>query len=234
MFCVYRRQTETTPSTYTIESEFNYDFSINTLKDYIVVKDRFKNFKIDEEYEDQLKDEECQSISNAIFYLCYKNEEIVLFSINIEMIHYISDYKYYFIEDPDNIDYINEILDKNYNSNGFENLFIRIKMTTKFYKYLSMTNESNEPDELTDNEDYDEIPAIIENSFPTDCCSVCLTNKPNILNIPTDCCSVCLTNKPNILNIPCLHLAACQKCEETGCFLNCSICRVKIDRKVKI
>ena len=216
MFCSYRRQTETTQTTYTVESEFNYDFGINMIKDYDDVKNKFKNFKIDEEYEDQLKDEECQSISNAIFYLCYKNEEIVLFSINIEMIHYIADYKYYFIEEPENIVYINRILNKNYNLNGFENLFIRIKMCTKFYKYLLMLNESNEPDELTDNEDYDEIPAIIENSFYT------------------DCCSVCLTNKSNILNIPCLHLSVCQKCEETGCFLNCSICRVKIDRKVKI
>ena len=220
MFCSYRRQTETTQTTYTVESEFNYDFGINSIKDYDDVKNKFKNFKIDEEYEDQLKDEECQSISNAIFYLCYKNEDIVLFSINIEMIHYMADYKYYFIEEPENIVYINKILNKNYNLNGFDNLFIRIKMCTKFYKYLLMLNESNETDELTDNEDYDDddddIPAIIENSFYS------------------DCCSVCLNNKPNILNIPCLHLSVCQKCEETGCFLNCSICRVKINRKVKI
>ena len=61
-------------------------------------------------------------------------------------------------------------------------------------------------------------------------------NSPVIIESPfiSDNCLVCLSAKPDILNIPCLHLSICHKCEETGKLLRCLICRKKIERKVKI
>ena len=50
----------------------------------------------------------------------------------------------------------------------------------------------------------------------------------------SDNCSVCLTAKPNILFFPCLHQSVCNECEEVGKLLKCSVCREKIERKIKI
>ena len=49
-----------------------------------------------------------------------------------------------------------------------------------------------------------------------------------------DNCTICLTTSPNILFFPCLHLATCEKCEESGKLIKCSVCREKIERKMKI
>ena len=47
-------------------------------------------------------------------------------------------------------------------------------------------------------------------------------------------CTICLTAKPNIIFFPCLHQAVCHECDGTGKLFKCSVCRVKINRKIKI
>ena len=211
MWCVNKRQIENNESSYTIKYNFMYD-SISELKSYRDYLNKFRGFTLDE-YEDELKNEGYQSYSNIVFFLRHREDFSVLFSMTLEIANNITDYTYYFNEyETNNIteQNINDMLNKY--KNTFENLYIEIVMNTKFYCTMSLLNDLETDDEEFDNE----IPSIIENSFNS------------------DSCLVCLTNKPNILNFPCLHLSVCERCEETGCFINWSICRVKIERKVKI
>ena len=50
----------------------------------------------------------------------------------------------------------------------------------------------------------------------------------------SDNCVICCSEKPNILNIPCLHISTCESCEKIGELTKCGICRMVIQRKVKI
>ena len=50
----------------------------------------------------------------------------------------------------------------------------------------------------------------------------------------TDACSICLTEKPDIIIIPCLHHSVCSQCEERGKLTKCPTCREIIIKKVKI
>ena len=105
---------------------------------------------------------------------------------------------------------INELLKKNYKT------FIKAEMIIKFYinRSLDIIDQYNieEEEELFDEGE----PPIIESCFIS------------------DNCSVCLSSKPNILNLPCLHLSICHRCEEIGKLLRCLVCRKKIERKMKI
>ena len=50
----------------------------------------------------------------------------------------------------------------------------------------------------------------------------------------SDNCVICCLEKPNILNLPCLHISTCESCEKIGELTKCSICRMVIQKKVKI
>ena len=78
-----------------------------------------------------------------------------------------------------------------------------------------VNNPPNYEDEEDEEEEYLEPPTI-ETGFASDNCIIC-----------------CL-EKPNILNIPCLHISTCESCEKIGELTKCSICRMVIQRKVKI
>ena len=212
MWLFNKRQVEDNNSTYTIKYYFMYD-SISELKNYRDYINKFKDFTL-EEYEDELKNEGYQSYSNIMFFLRYKDDFSVLCTMTLEIVNNNPEYTYYFNEDETNNvteENINNMLDKYKDSQ--ENLYLEICMTTKFYRFLSFYNNE---DEYEDEDENEEIPAIIENSFSS------------------DNCLICLKNKPNILNFPCLHLSQCEECERIGRFINCSICRLKIERKVKI
>ena len=210
MWLFNKRQVEDNNSTYTIKYYFMYD-SISELKNYRDYLNKFKDFTL-EEYEDELKNEGYQSYSNIIFFLRYKDDFSVLFTITLEMVNNNPEYTYHFNEyETNNIteENINNMLDKY--KDYQENLYLEIHMETKFYRFLSFYDNLE-----TDEDEDEEIPTIIENSFSS------------------DNCLICLINKPNILNFPCLHLSLCEECEKIGRFINCSICRKKIKRKVKI
>ena len=210
MWRINKVKTEDNESTFTIEGEFGFDYDKEELKTYSDIENKFKDFKIDEEFENELIEEQCKSISTYRFFLTDGKEDIYLFFINLEICSASQlIYDYYFTsmdENIPNIPYLNK-----------ENYFLRIKSCSKFYKFLAYEDEDeDEEPETDDEEELGIIPVIIENSFSS------------------DNCLICLNNKPNILNFPCLHLSLCEECEKIGRFINCSICRKLIKRKVKI
>ena len=204
MWRINKITTEDNDSRKTIEGEFGLFYDKEELKTYSDIKNKFKDFKIDEEYVNELKDEECQSISYFRFFLCNgKEEDIYLFLIKLEVCSLTEltyDYIYSFTVEND----LEDIQDFN------GNYLLKIKYETNFFKFLGLENEDE------DEEETQKIAPIIENSFSS------------------DNCIICLKTKPNILNFPCLHLSLCEECEKIGRFINCSICRKEINRKVKI
>ena len=102
-------------------------------------------------------------------------------------------------------------------NNIYDKVFIRAEMDIKFYINRSLDIINQYEDEFDEGYDDDESP-------------------PVIVELPfiADNCSICLSNIPNILFLPCLHQYVCSQCEEIGKLLKCSVCRKKIERKVKI
>ena len=188
-----------------IEGEFGLLYDKKELKTYSDIKNKFKDFKLDEEYEEELKEEGCQSITYLRFFLNNgKKEDIYLFLIKLEvssLINLTYEYIYSFIVE-DEFEDIHDIDGKNY--------LLKIKYETIFYKFLGLEDEDEEIEED------EKIPPIIENVFSS------------------NNCIICVTTKPNILNFPCLHISTCEDCDNIGRFINCSICRKEIQRKVKI
>ena len=206
MWRINKVKTEDNDSTFTINGVFGLDYDHEELKTYSDIENKFKDFKIDEEFVNELIEEQCKSITNFRFFITDGNEDIYLFFINLTISSESDlEYDYNFIMIEENLPDLT-----NFNK---ENLFIRILYNSKFYKLLSFGDYEYEDD---DEEETQMIPAIIENSFSS------------------DNCIICLKTKPNILNFPCLHLSLCEECEKIGRFLNCSICRKEINRKVKI
>ena len=206
MWCVFKRQTESYDSSYVMNYEFKYD-NFENFNNYDDVKKHFINFTLDEEYEEELKDEGYESFSNIIFYLCFADDDTFLFSSTIEINDENPIYTFHFKEN-DFEDFYSFLF--NYKD---KDLHILMKMESKFYRQRVLHEEEFISE---DDEELGIIPAIIENSFST------------------DNCMICLNHKPNILNFPCLHLSQCEECEKIGRFINCSICRKEIKRKVKI
>ena len=206
MWCVFKRQTENYDSTYVIRYEFKYD-NFENFNNYDDVKNKFINFTLDEEYENELKDEGYQSLSHILFHLCYSGDSTFLFSATIEITDDNPIYTFHFKENDfeDFYSFLSNYKDKE--------LYIFMGMSSTFYRQRALREEF---ENYEDDDEKNQIPVIIENSFSS------------------DNCTVCLNNHPNILNFPCLHLSLCEECEKIGRFINCSICRRKIKRKVKI
>ena len=207
MWCVFKRQTESYDSTYVMNYEFKYD-NFENFNNYDDVKNHFINFTLDEEYENELKDEGYESFSNIIFYLCFTNDDTFLFSTTIEITDENPIYTFHFKENDfeDFYSFLSNYKDKD--------LHILMKMESKFYRQRVLHEEEfiSEDDE----EELGIIPVIIENSFSS------------------DNCAVCLNNQPSILILPCLHVCHCITCEEEGLINKCPLCREKIDRKIVI
>ena len=50
----------------------------------------------------------------------------------------------------------------------------------------------------------------------------------------TDKCCICLTEEPDIILLPCLHKSVCFQCEKKGQLTKCPTCRLMIFKKIKI
>ena len=205
------------------EAEFKCDLfgEVNTFSDII---DKFINYNF-EEHLDSLREElNCQSVSNIIYYLSILNGNKGLFfdrflgarleipgRNEIDLVTYPIRFE---LENPK--EKINNIL----KNQTYDSVIIKAKMDIKFYihrNFNMLDQYEEEADEgISDDDDDDTIPAIIESPFIS------------------DNCSICLSAKPNILFFPCLHQSVCSQCEEVGKLLKCSVCRKKIERKVKI
>ena len=216
MWRISRTQTENTFTSFTVVNEFGMFYDSDNIKSYDDVKREMVGFTLDPEFELEILNENCPSVSYIKFYLSNNNESIYLLTVELQVGQRNDiEYKLSFVSFPESIFSANTFHDK-------EGYFIKLIMETKYYKYLSAGDfgsdevEDSEEELSEHDEDDDQIPAIIEEKFET------------------DNCSVCLKNKPNILNFPCLHLSHCDECEVIGRFINCTICRLRIKRKVKI
>ena len=184
------------------------------------ILNKFNNYRFTEHLNFLRSDNNCQSYSSILFtinFMINGNErKFFLFTGILEIpdrteIEYTTSTIYEDVEEREKI--INNLLKYNL----YDKVFIRAEMDIKFYKNRSLDILNQYQDEAEEYYSDDETPpAIIESSFIS------------------DNCSVCLSAKPNILNIPCLHLSICLKCEEIGKLLRCAVCRKKIERKVKI
>ena len=131
---------------YTKEEKGEFDLFYNTekLRTYDDIKNKFKNFKLDEEYELELKNEGCPSITYLKFFLYNEEKEnIYLFIIKLE-ISSTTDLEYEFICLSTVEDELREIHDI------YENYLIKIEYETKFYKWMCF----GEYDSCNEEEDF--------------------------------------------------------------------------------
>ena len=193
------------------------DLNDNT---FMGIINKYKNYRFEEHIE-MLRDEfDCQSYSHISFYLEYKVndfcQEINLFCATMEIFN--REEVDYFVNISDETTEIREPIVDDLLKNKYAKNHVKAIVNTKFYLNRSLDLENQyETEELEDLYDEgDDEPLPIETPF--------------VLDI----CSVCLTEKPDILLIPCLHQSVCSQCEEVGKLTNCPSCREKIERKIKI
>ena len=195
-------------------------------KTYENIVNKFKNFRFEEEFINELKEEfECQSRSHIVFGINFNISEgfidfylLLTMTLDIPNRDEVEYEVFPILSDALNDDKkVNDLL----KNNLYEKVYVSATMNTKFFiqRGLDIMNQYEEEAEELFDEGYDDDespPAIIESPFIS------------------DNCSICLSAIPNILNIPCLHLSVCSQCEEIGKLVKCSVCRKKIERKVKI
>ena len=193
---------------------------LGTNETFQSILDKFIDYRFTE-YIDSLRiDHECQSYSTVLFSINFttngNERKFFLFTGILEIpdrteVEYTTSTIYGDIEEREKS--VNDLLEYKF----YDKVIVKAEMEIKFYKNRSLDILDQYQDEESE-EEYNEYetPAIIESSF--------------VYNN----CSVCLSMKPDILNIPCLHLAICLSCEETGKLLRCVVCRKKIERKIKI
>ena len=194
--------------------------NLNNFKTFEEIVDKFYDYRFTEHIGFLRNDHDCQSRSIILFSIIIKNEGFEirksLFRSRFEIfnrteVDYIASFMCDDVRDTES--YVDSCL----RFKRCDEVIVKAKMEIKFYKNRSLDILDQYEDVESDNEysDADE-PAIVERSFTS------------------DNCSVCLSKKPNILNIPCLHLAICCSCEEEGNLLRCVVCRKRIVRKIKI
>ena len=190
-------------------------------KTFESILDKFNNYRFTEHIDFLRNDHECQSYSSILFTINFttngNERKFFLFTAILEIpdrteIEYTTSTMYEDVEEREKI--VNDLLKYKL----YDKVIVRAEMDIKFYKNRSLDILDQYQDEEFDEgyNDDESPPAIIESSFIS------------------DNCSVCLSMKPDILNIPCLHLGICYKCEEIGKLLRCVVCRKKIERKIKI
>ena len=190
-------------------------------KTFESILDKFNNYRFTEHIDFLKNDHECQSYSSILFTINFttngNERKFFLFTATLEIpdrteIEYTTSTMYEDVEERETI--VNGLLKYKL----YDKVIVRAEMEIKFYKNRSLDILDQYQDEEFGEvySDDESPPAIIESSFIS------------------DNCSVCLSMKPDILNIPCLHLAICHKCEEIGKLLRCVVCRKKIERKIKI
>ena len=190
-------------------------------KTFESILDKFNNYRFTEHIDFLRNDHECQSYSSILFTINFtingNERKFFLFTAILEIpdrteIEYTTSTMYEDVEEREEI--VNGLLKYKL----YDKVIVRAEMSIKFYKNRSLDILEQYQDEEFDEgySDDESPPAIIESSFIS------------------DNCSVCLSVKPDILNIPCLHLAICHKCVEIGKLLRCVVCRKKIEIKIKI
>ena len=212
---------------------------VNTLED---IYNKFKNYRF-WEYLDNFREEfNCQLSSDIKYYLriSYQHKGLYFRRFLIASLSIPNKDDTDFLSIPFYDEKINNIL----KNELYDTVKVEAEMEIKFLLFCSLTAlneyEAEQIEDLYDEGDDNEYEAEqIEDLYDEeDDDEGYQDNQLSSLTIETpfisDGCSVCLTVKPNILFIPCLHLATCEKCEENGKLIKCSVCRETIERKIKI
>ena len=193
---------------------------LGNVKTFEAIVDKFNNYRFNEHIDFLRNENDCQSHSTISFSINikYRGSEIkhLLFCARLDIVDR-TEVDYITFPMSGDIRKIELHVDGCLKYKNYDKIMVKAEMEIKFYKNRSLDILDQYEDVESDNEynNADE-PAIIERPFTS------------------DNCSVCLSTKPNILNIPCLHLAICCSCEEAGELLRCVVCRKRIGRKIKI
>ena len=195
--------------------------NLNNFKTFEEIVDKFYDYRFTEHIGFLRNDHYCQSRSSILFSIIFKNEGVEirksLFRARLEIFNR-TEIDYLVSSMCDDVRDIESDVDRCLMYKSYDELILKAQMKIKFYKNRSLDILDQYEDVESDNDEYSNAdePVIVESSFTL------------------DNCSVCLSKKPNILNIPCLHLAICCSCEEEGNLLRCVVCRKRIVRKIKI
>ena len=193
---------------------------LGNVKTFEAIVDKFYDYRFTEHIGFLRNDHDCQSRSIISFSIIFttKGVEIkhLLFFARLEIFNR-NEIDYITSPMCDDVRDTESYVDGSLKFKNYDKVIVKAKMEIKFYKNRSLDILDQYEDVESDNEyNNSDEPAIVERSFTS------------------DNCSVCLSTKPNILNIPCLHLAICCSCEEAGNLLRCVVCRKRIVRKIKI
>ena len=193
---------------------------LGNVKTFEAIVDKFISYRFTEHIDFLRNDHDCQSYSTISFSINFTDKGVemkhLLFVASLEIadrteVSYVTSPMYGTVRERE------LIVDGFLKYKLYDKVIVKAKMEIKFYKNRSLDILDQYEDVEYDNEHNNaDEPAIVERSFTS------------------DNCSVCLSMKPNILNIPCLHLAICCICEEAGKLLRCVVCRKRIVRKIKI
>ena len=111
---------------------------------------------------------------------------------------------------------------------GFYSRYCKLYLSIYCYCYLDVFRDLNEYEEDEEsflrtsnwvdrlNQPHEEPPKLLEESFRT------------------DTCVICLDKEPNILFINCGHICICSECEKIKPSVKCPYCRTEISRRIKI
>ena len=226
---IYYEEVDTTPLSIVKKAVYISE-DLGNVKSFQGIIDKYKEYRFEEHLENIRGEFECQSYSYILFTIHLEttdtnlNTYFPLFSAILEIPN-SNEIEYnisYIFNDEGRNDEI--LLNKLLKNELFKKIYIKAEMETKFFIYRSLNilneYEAEQIEDLYDEGDDNEVneltPAIIESCFIY------------------DNCTICLSTPPNILLFPCLHLATCEKCEENGKLIKCSVCRETIERKIKI
>ena len=214
---------EKTRSDNIVEKKASFECTItdevNTLED---IYDKFKNYRFWEHLDNFREEFNCQLKSDIKYFLfiSYKGKGIYYGVFLIASFSIPNRYDTDFLP----VIFQDERINNTLKNELYDTVKVEADMEIKFLLFCSLDAlseyEQEQIEDLYDEGDDEEVseltPAIIESCFIY------------------DNCTICLLTPPNILFIPCLHLATCERCEENGKLIKCSVCRETIERKIKI
>ena len=215
-----------------VEKEMEFEQEITTeCYSFWHIKDKFKNYRFTEHI-DEFRDEfNCQSKHHIKYYLMINDGvRSLFFGRFLTASLYIPDrfeIEFYSVDYYDNRGDPTETVDYLLQKCKYDEVKVGVSMESTFMLFASLTAlseyEQEQIEDLHDEGSDDE--GYQETRFAA---------QPVETPFVTENCSICLTEKPDIILIPCLHKSVCCQCEERGKLTKCPTCRSLIIKKIKI
>ena len=191
------------------------------------IKDIFKNYRF-AEYFDEFRDEfNCKSKHYMKYYLMINDGvRSLFFGRFLAASLYIPNHfevEFYPIDCYDDRGDPTGTVDHLLQKCKYDEVKVGVSMESTFMLFTSLTAlteyEQEQLEDLHDEGSDDEL------NF---------ASQPVETPFTTENCSICLTEKPDIILVPCLHKSVCCQCEERGKLTKCPTCRSLIIKKIKI